>query len=128
MKFADLVATRMKAIDALEKRMSARPTRELADQLGKATAAAQIERIELRIARLDRHKAATLARIDAALANENEALTAARKRAKEQPGMVSKGGSDVASPKSAKPAKPAAKATRSKSAAKATRSKSAKPR
>ncbi|WP_343519429.1 hypothetical protein [Sphingomonas sp.] len=117
MKFTELVASRMKAIDALEKRMSAKPTRELADQLGRATAAAQVERIELRIKRLDRHKAATLARIDAALANEKQALAAAQKRAKEPPGEVSKGGSDVASPKPAKATKTsAAKATRSKSA------------
>lgn len=120
MKFAELVATRMKAIDALEKRMSAKPTRELADKLGKATAAAQVEQIERRIARLDRYKTAALARIDAALANEKEALAAARKRAKELPGEASKGGSDVASPKPAKVAKTAA--------AKTTRSKSAKPR
>lgn len=116
MKFAELVATRMKAIDALEKRMSAKPTRELADKLGKATAAAQVERIEQRIARLDRHKSATLARIDTALASEKEALAAARKRAKALPGELSKGGSDVASPKPAKAVKAAAKTTRTKSA------------
>ena len=116
MKFAELVATRMKAIDALEKRMSAKPTRELADKLGKATAAAQVERIERRIARLDRHKTATLARIDAALAHEQEALTAARKRAQDIPGTQPKGKTSSAPQKPAKPVKSAAKTARPRSA------------
>lgn len=122
MKFAELVATRIKAIDALEKRMSARPTRELADKLGKATTVAQVERIEQRIARLDRHKTATLARIDAALTNEHEALAAARKRADELPGTQPKDRTDTA-PAPKKPTKPVKSAV-----AKATRPKSAKPR
>lgn len=99
MKFAELVAARMQAIDALEKRMRAKPTAELAEKLGEATLAGHAGRIEQRIARLDRQRAATLARIDTALESEHAALSVIRKMAEDRP---------AARPgKETKPSKPA---------------------
>jgi hypothetical protein len=85
MKFAELVAARAQAVDALEKRMQAKPTPGLADKLGKETLAAQAGQIERRIARLDRQRAATLARIDAALDSEHAALSVIRKLTEDLP-------------------------------------------
>lgn len=85
MNFAELIAARKEQVDALEKRMAAKPTGELADKLGKATLAAQIGRIEQRIARLDQQRTATIARIDTALEAEHAALSSLRKVAADTP-------------------------------------------
>ncbi|MBA3339002.1 MAG: hypothetical protein H0T54_04520 [Geodermatophilaceae bacterium] len=116
MKFAELIAARMQAVDALEKRMMAKPTADLAEKLGKATLAAHAGRIEQRIARLDRQRATTLARIDTALETEHAALAVIRKMAEGMP---------AARPgKETKPSKPAS-VTRGSSGKKATASKKA---
>ena len=79
MSFADLIDTQRKALAALEKRLAAKPSRELAERLGQATIDAKSRRIEARIARLEGQREATVARIDAALASEKAALAAIRK-------------------------------------------------
>lgn len=110
MKLEELVATRMKEVDALGKRMAAKPTAELAEKLGAETLAAHAGRIEQRIARLEGQRAASLARIDTALETEHAALAVVRKMAEGMP---------VARPgKEAQPAK-AAPGPRAEAAAKA---------
>lgn len=124
MKFAELVAARMQAVDALEKRMMAKPTAELAEKLGKTTLAAHAGRIEQRIARLDRQRAATLARIDTALESEHAALSMIRKMAEKVP--------EARAGKGAQPSKPVtdpggSSAKKAAAGKKSLRAKPAKP-
>lgn len=120
MNFAELIAARKEQVDALEQRLAAKPTGELADKLGKATLAAQIGRIEQRIARLDQQRTAAIARIDTALEAEYAALASLRKVAAETPssrpdrkddktGVPTRGAPDKkqAATANATPAKPA---------------------
>ena len=90
MKLANFAEAQMKAFAALEKRFAAKPTREIADSLAKETFATRIGNIEARIDRLERHKTATLARIDASLASEHEALGAIKRHADGLSGAVAK--------------------------------------
>lgn len=121
MKLAELVAARMQAVDALEKRMMEKPTAELAERLGETTLAARAGRIEQRIARLDRQRAATLARIDTALESEHAALSTIRKMAQRLP--AARAG------KTTRPSKPATdtRDSRAKKAAAGKKSVRAKP-
>lgn len=90
MKLANFAETQMQAFAALEKRFAAKPTRETADGLAKETFATRIGHIEARIDRLESHKTATLARIDASLASEREALGAIKRLAAGLTGSVAK--------------------------------------
>lgn len=103
MKLAIFAEAQMKAFAALEKRFAAKPTRETADGLAKETFATRIGHLEQRIARLERHKVATLARIEASLASEREALDSVKRHAAGLPVAVVK-----PKTKSAKGAKPKA--------------------
>lgn len=116
MKLAELVATRMKAIETMGERMAAKPTAELAERLSKETLRAQTGRIEQRIARLDRQRAAMLNRIDTALDTEHAALTVTRKMAEHVP--VARRGKET-QPANAAPAPRAASAAKPKPQAKA---------
>lgn len=81
MKLANFAEEQMKAFAALEQRFTAKPTRETADGLTKETFATRIGQIEARIDRLERHKSATLALVDASLASERDALDAVKRHA-----------------------------------------------
>jgi hypothetical protein len=115
MKLEELVATRMKEVDALGKRMAAKPTAELAEKLSTETLAAHAGRIEMRIARLEGQRSAVLDRIDTALKTEQAALLAIRKMADAipaaRPGKEAQPGMTAPSPRAA----PAAKAARTES-------------
>lgn len=118
MKLAELVATRMKAIESMGQRMAAKPTAELAERLSKETLKSHAGRIEQRIARLEGQRTSTLARIDTALETEHAALVVIRKMAEDMPAARTR--------KETQPAK-AAPAPRAKSAAKAKAAASKKP-
>ena len=120
MKFAELIDTRKKALAALEKRMAAKPSRELAEKLGQATMDAKVRGIEQRIVRLERQRKATLGRIDAALAEEQAALAAVRQLKVATPGDKPQPvKARTAEPKSVKP-KPTGTGSAKAKAAKAS--------
>ena len=136
MNLAELVATRMKAIETMGQRMAIKPTAELAERLSKETLNAHAGRIEQRIARLDRQRAAMLARIDTALDAEQAALVVIRKMAERMPaanpGKEAQPAATAPTPRaaSAAKAKPKAKTgAKAKTAArkKPARAKPAKP-
>ena len=81
MKLANFAEAQMKAFAALEKRFAAKPTPETTDGLAKETFATRIGQIETRIARLESHKVATLARIDASLSSERAELDTIKRHA-----------------------------------------------
>lgn len=98
MELDKMIASGMKVIDGLEKRITAKPTAQLAENLGAEAIAAHTARIEARIARLDQQRSATLARIDAALESEHQALRGLREMAETAPAAAK-----PARPKAAKP-------------------------
>lgn len=85
MELDKMIGSGMKVIDSLEKRMAAKPSAKLADSLGAEAIAVHTARIEARIARLYQQRSATLARIDAALESEHEALRGLRQMAESAP-------------------------------------------
>lgn len=85
MKLDQMISSGMKMIDGLEERMMAKPSAKLAEKLGAEAIAAHAASIEQRIARLDQQRVATLARIDAAMASEHEALRSLRQMADSRP-------------------------------------------
>lgn len=86
MKLAELIDTQQKSLAALEKRMAARPSRELAEKLGEASLGAKAHYIKQRISRLERQREMAVARIDAALASEHAALAAIERLSRAAPG------------------------------------------
>lgn len=131
MKIAELVEARMKTVESLEKRLSAKPSAQLAEKLGKETLAAQAESIERRIARLDQQRVATLERYDAALKTEHAALDEVRKLTAHLPLDTVGMRGEKAKPAVAAAAAAPAKATAARPAASnkpATRAKSARTR
>ncbi len=85
MKLANIAEAQLKTFSALQKRFAQKPSRKLADGMAKEAVATRIAQIEQRIDRLERHKKATLARIETSLGNEYEALAAARREAEQLP-------------------------------------------
>jgi hypothetical protein len=124
MKLAELIETQQKSLAALEKRMAARPTRELAEKLGEASIEAKTRRIKQRISRLESQREMAVARIDAALASELAALAAIEKLPR--PGPDGKREAPKARAAAAPSAKAKAGKTRAAPRARTTKAKASK--
>ena len=124
MKLAELIDTQQKSLAALEKRMAARPSRELSEKLGEASLESKTRRIKQRIARLERQREMAVARIDAALASEHAALAAIEKLPR--PGPGGKREAPKARAAAAPPAKTKAGKTRAAPRVRTTKAKASK--